>query len=86
MRCVSRGLGWPPTTVATALGCSGTAAVAVGTRPNIEADLLESDPSAQMRTNGDTVLVSYEPLFTYYDLSETVGDGEVRGTSTGEPR
>ena len=54
--------------------------------PAIEADLAGLDPSVQMRTNGDTVLVGYEPLFTYYDFVRPEVTVEFGARSTGEPR
>ena len=63
-----------------------TAWVETRALPAIEADLSTSDPSVQVRTYRDTVLVAYEPLFTYYDFVRPEVAVEFGARSTGEPR
>lgn len=54
--------------------------------PVIEADLSGHQPAVQVQTDGDKVLVSYEPLFTYYDLVKPEVTVEFGARSTGGPR
>ena len=54
--------------------------------PAIEADLSGSNPSVQVRSRDDSVLVGYEPLFAYYDFVRPEVTVEFGARSTGEPR
>ncbi len=54
--------------------------------PTIEADLFDRNRLIRVRSDGDRVLVNYQPLFTYYDFVQPEVTVEFGARSTGEPR